>query len=93
MLGKEDAARLNELGAQGRRAAELAASTAPAGRPAGRAGGSGSAGPGSSGLGQVVGQTTGFSDSGGMGPLLPLLIVGTVLGAIAYIVRRRSAHD
>jgi hypothetical protein len=38
---------------------------------------------------QVVGELTGTSDSGGMGVLLPLLIVMTFLVAVAFVISRR----
>ncbi len=46
---------------------------------------------GSSGLGQVVGQATGVSD-GNLGLWLPLVIVLTLIGSVAYWVRTRPAQ-
>lgn len=70
----------------------------------GAAGGSGSNGPGggsgsgsdsgSSAVGQIVDQVTGTSGSSGMGVLLPLLIICSVVGAVSYAFgrRRTAAH-
>jgi len=44
---------------------------------------------GSSRLGSVLGQATGSSASGGLGPLLPLLMLGTAIWAIAFLANRR----
>ncbi|HEY3434187.1 MAG TPA: hypothetical protein VGK41_00900 [Solirubrobacterales bacterium] len=46
---------------------------------------------GSSGLGQVLGQATGVSD-GNLGLWLPLAIVLTLIGSVAYWVRMRNAQ-
>jgi hypothetical protein len=52
-----------------------------------------SSGTGSSAVGQVVGQLSGSSNSGGIGLLLPVLIAMTVVGAAAYLLgRHRSAR-
>jgi hypothetical protein len=105
-LGAENARDLEDLGPEGRLAAELAAKTTP--RPRGEDGqktrrhsknigaaqSSGGSG-GSSGLDQVLGQITGTggSNSGGMSWLLPLLIGASILTAAAYLLgRRRSAR-
>jgi hypothetical protein len=100
-LGTKNARALEDLGPEGRRAAELAARTTPRKhRRHGhtQAGGAGSGGSGSSGgdsgLDQVLGQITGTggSDAGGMDWLLPFLIGASVLTAGAYLVaKRRSA--
>lgn len=98
VLGSENARRLEQLGADGRAAAALAASTAPEGSAGTRRGGSGPANDDdvageSSGLSEVLRQATGSSSSGEMGLLLPLVIVAAGLGAAAYaITRRRGAH-
>lgn len=52
---------------------------------AGQSGGSG----GSSGFDRVLGQATGSSSSGQLGPFLPLLIAAAVVWSIAYTLRRR----
>jgi hypothetical protein len=44
---------------------------------------------GSSGIGEVIASATGSSSSGGMGILLPLLVIGTVVWAIAFLLRTR----
>lgn len=44
---------------------------------------------GSSGLSEVLGRATG-SPQGGMGIFLPLLILGTIFWAIAYVARQRQ---
>ena len=102
VLGAGNAGRLEVLGPQGRAAAVLAAATAPsrsvAGKRAASGGGGGSrpraGGPsGSSGLDEVIGQATGSSSSGQMGLLLPLVIVGAVVGSLAYLWRRKRQTE
>ncbi len=44
---------------------------------------------GSSGFGEVLGQATGSSSSGGTGLLLPLIVLASVIGALAFFLRRR----
>lgn len=44
---------------------------------------------GSSGVGEVIGQATGSSSSGKLGPLLPLAIVAAIAWALVYVARRR----
>ncbi len=44
---------------------------------------------GSSGIGEVLGQATGSSDSGQLGLLLPLIVLATIAWSVAYVVRRR----
>ena len=92
-LGRANAERLESLGADGRAAAQLAAAGA-ANRHGGAGQGKetlGSAGTGDSGVGQVLGNLTGTSDSGGMGALLPLLILAVAIAAAAFVVSRRRA--
>jgi hypothetical protein len=89
-LGKGNANKLNQFGVDGRAAAELAAATAPARHSDNHPAGVGAA-SGSSGLAETLGQAAGFSGSSEMGPLFPLVIVATILGAIAYVVTRRRA--
>lgn len=43
---------------------------------------------GSSGLGEVIAQATGASSSGELGIALPLLILGAIAWAIAYLLRQ-----
>jgi hypothetical protein len=102
-LGAAKAARLEALGPEGRAAARLAAATAPAaaarggsGRGAGHGGAGGGAplAAGSSGLGEVLGQITGTSGSGGTGLLLPLVIALALAGSLAFLAaRRRTGHS
>jgi hypothetical protein len=56
-----------------------------------RDGGTGSDG-GGSGLGEVLGQATGSSSGGGISPLLPLVILGTIAWALAYLLRQRKSQ-
>jgi hypothetical protein len=44
---------------------------------------------GSSGVGEVLGQATGSSSSGGIGLLLPLIVLASVVWAVAFFLRRR----
>jgi hypothetical protein len=100
VLGPEDSRRLEGLGPEGRAAAALAAETAPVGggqrgepgandAGGGRsdAGESAAAGSGSDGLGQVIGQATGTSSSGG--PLVILVIAIAIAFSAAYLLRRK----
>jgi hypothetical protein len=48
---------------------------------------------GSSGVGSAIGQATGLSSAGGAGPLLPLVILATILWALFYLWRQRRAVD
>lgn len=43
---------------------------------------------GSSAFGEVVAQATGSADDGNLGLLLPIVILATVAGSIAYLARR-----
>jgi hypothetical protein len=103
VLGKSSAAKLEGLGPEGVAAARLATESAPAKSARDRNGTnggqgksstgtgrseSGSTSSGSSAIGQVVGQLSGSSSSGGMGLLLPVLIAMTVVGAAGYLVGR-----
>ncbi|HWF74391.1 MAG TPA: hypothetical protein VG186_13670 [Solirubrobacteraceae bacterium] len=85
---------LDKQGSAGRKAAALAQATAPRiGRPAGppavkTVGGSQTSG--SSPVSSVVKALTGSSSSGGLGPLLPIILIASLLGAVALaLVRRR----
>lgn len=44
---------------------------------------------GSSGLGEVLGQATGSTSSGGTGLLLPLVVLASVIWAVAFFLRRK----
>ena len=85
---------LDEQGADGNAAAELAQATGPdGGGDSAEGGGSESGSGGGSGLPDVVGNVAGEADDSGMGVLLPLVIGGTVVAALAFvIVRRRRRH-
>lgn len=48
---------------------------------------------GSSGVGSAIGQATGLSSSGPSGPLLPLVILATVLWSLAYLWRQKRQVD
>jgi hypothetical protein len=97
-IGKQNAEKLEQLGPEGQAAAELAAEAAPAAAASSPAKGSPSGGnpegrtdpDGASRSGQILSQLAG-SDSGGMGPLLPLVIVLAAGAAVAFLVLRRRA--
>jgi hypothetical protein len=94
VLGSDNARRLEAAAPQGGEVAAVAAATAPeVAKPdrAQRAGPSsrGEDPDGSSGLGEVIAQATGSSDSGQMGMLLPLLIFGAFVCAAIYLWRQR----
>jgi hypothetical protein len=104
-LGEQNAGRLEELGPEGKAAANLAAAGVTGsgdGPSAGRRGvgsggekgatdaGTGASEPsGSSPVGQLLGEVTGTSGSQGMGALLPLLIAAAALVAVGFLVGRR----
>lgn len=48
---------------------------------------------GSSGIGEVIGEATGSSSSGGIGLLLPLAIVAAIAWALAYLWRQRRLAE
>jgi hypothetical protein len=48
---------------------------------------------GSSGLGEVIGEATGSSSSGGIGLLLPLAIVAAIAWALAYLWQQRRPAE
>jgi hypothetical protein len=66
---------------------------------AGSGGGSASATGGDesgsgTGVGKLIDSTVGGSDSGGMGPALPLILLATAVAAIAFfVVRRQRTQD
>ena len=81
---------LNHLGRDGRAALGLANANAPS-KPAGSVPGKGGNGGGSSAVGGVLGSLTG-SEGGGMGALLPLILVGVAAMGIGYALARRRAR-
>jgi hypothetical protein len=90
-LGSENARRLEKLGPEGKAAARLAA-TGATGPGGARHGSRLASDGGSSPLKQIAGELTGTSGSGGMGLLLPLLILMTAVVAVAFLlIRRRPA--
>lgn len=85
-------------GPQGAAAAALAQATAPArSRPAAAKTGTradpptaaGSGGNGSSPVTSLVKAVTGSTSSGGLGPVLPVILIGSLLGAAALALMRR----
>jgi hypothetical protein len=100
VLGPDKVRRLKAEGPQGQEVAAVVAATAPSAIQADRApraesgpGPRGEDPSGSSGLREVIAQATGSSDSGQMGILLPLLILGAFICSAAYFwhQRRRAA--
>jgi hypothetical protein len=97
VLGKENAQQLEQLGADGRAAAEVAAAGAPTkdkGKVLGDSAAKGqsiAAQDGSGRVGSIASALAG--DGGGMGLLFPLLLVGTLVAAVAVLgARRVSRH-
>jgi hypothetical protein len=87
---------LDNQGSAGRKAAALAEATAPgAGHPARPPANKitgGSQDSGSSPISSVVKALTGSSSSGGLGPLLPIILLASLFGAAALaLLRRRRA--
>ena len=58
----------------------------------GDGGGSTGSGRGGSGLSEVLGQATGSSSGDGISPLLPLVIFGTIVWSLAYLLRQRRSQ-
>jgi hypothetical protein len=99
VLGSRNVRRLSAQGAAGREVAAVAAATAPSAigserppRPSSEPsrGAPGEGPSGSSGFREVIAQATGSSDSGRMGVLLPLLIVGAIVCSAFYFWRQRQ---
>ncbi len=99
VLGRANASRLESEGPAGVVLAQVTAETAPAaarsphsqgngGEGGANGGASQSRSVGSSGFSEVVGQATG--SSGQMGVFFPILILGALIWAFAYWLRRRS---
>lgn len=98
----EDAGETGGNGQPGDKSDEKGSGESASGVPGSNSGSSGGGGgtgaaanaqqpQGSSGLGQVLGQATGMSD-GSLGLWLPLAIVLTLIGSVAYWVRMRHAQ-
>jgi hypothetical protein len=81
---------LDKQGSAGRKAAVLAEATAPGSARPAKSGGANIA-PGSSPVSSVVKALTGSSSSGGLGPLLPIILIVSLLGAAALAILRRRA--
>ena len=81
---------LDKQGSAGRKAAALAEATAPGSTPPAKSGGA-NTDPGSSPVSSVVKALTGSSSSGGLGPLLPIILIVSLLGAAALALLRRRA--
>jgi hypothetical protein len=83
---------LDKQGSAGRKAAALAEATAPGpARPSKSGGANTNGGSGSSPVSSVVKALTGSSSSGGLGPLLPIILIVSLLGAAAIALLRRRA--
>jgi hypothetical protein len=88
---------IEEQGADGSAAVELAQSTGPDGGGDSGQGGSGGDGlrgsDADSGLPEVIGDVASGSDDSDMGVLLPIVIGATLVAALAFvIIRRRRRH-
>jgi hypothetical protein len=57
-----------------------------------RGGSTSTSGGGGSGIDEVLGQATGSSSGGGISPLLPLVIFGTAVWSLAYLLRKRRSQ-
>jgi hypothetical protein len=89
VLGSENAERLEQFGPAGEAAAEVAAETAP---PKARPEPEPEQQKGGSPLEEIAGQATGAEASGGIGLLLPLLILLAIAAAAGYALSRRRAR-
>lgn len=90
VLGSGNARRLEAAAPQGGEVAAVVAATAPeTTKPRAGPSSHGEGPDGSSGFGEVIAQATGSSDSGEMGLLLPLLILGAFACAAVYLWRQR----
>jgi hypothetical protein len=91
---------VEEQGADGSAAVELAQATGPDGggdsagdsADGGSGGGNQAGSEARSGLPGVVGNVAGESDDSGTGILLPLVIGGTLVAALALVIVRRRRH-
>jgi hypothetical protein len=83
---------LDRQGSAGRRAAALAEATAPGSVRSAKSGGANTSGnSGSSPVTSVVKALTGSSSNGGLGPLLPIILALSLLGAAVLALLRRRA--
>jgi hypothetical protein len=92
-LGPSTLRALDKQGSVGRKAAALAAATAPnLSRPAPPRRIESTGNPGASPVASVVKALTGSSNAGGLGLLLPIILIASLLGAAALaLLRRRRA--
>jgi hypothetical protein len=88
-LGTKTAHRFEKAGSAGQATANLAAATDPSAQRHAELGRHQGGNGGESPLKQVVGHLTGTSGDSGMGVLLPLLILMTILVAAAFVFTRR----
>jgi len=88
-------------GSDGAKAAALVRATAPRGvqpesaKPANRQGSSASTasnGSGPSPVGSLLKAVTGSTSNGGLGPLLPVILIGSLFLAAALVLVRRRTH-
>lgn len=87
-LGSETARELQQAGPDGRQAAAVAAATAPQRSAGALASGPGRSEGGGSGPLEVLEHGLGTSGSGGIGILLPLILAGVVMAAVAFLIVR-----
>jgi hypothetical protein len=89
---------LSRQGGDGLAAAALARATAPAGihsasQTSSAAGSNPAPGSGPSAVGTLVNALTGGSSEGGLGPILPVILVVSAIGAVLAAIRGRRQHD
>jgi hypothetical protein len=91
LLSRQGSGRLQEQGPRGGELLELVAATAPTGGKAPRedARSAGASSP----TAAVVGQALGTSDSGGLGLLLPAVLLATLAWSLASLWRRRAREE
>jgi hypothetical protein len=76
-------------GSEGEEASQGSGGSGGSGGNSGSGGATAASGSGSSGLGEIVSQATGGS-SGGIGLLLPLILIGAVVWSALYVWRNRQ---
>jgi hypothetical protein len=84
-------ARLDKLGPDGKALSAIVESTSPAKARATAGTARPPAADGRSPLSEVLGAATGSDGGGGMGPLLPAILIASLLGAVALVVMRRRS--